>query len=79
MRLSSIVVLLLAAVILAPAHLAWQGSAAFASASATRLWRMLFASIRISTGFLPGNALAHASTISRALSPNPAPRMPCRW
>src|ERR1700761_420859 len=45
----------------------------FTSASATTLCRLLLTSDQISTGFLPGNAFAYASTTSFALSPNPAP------
>src|SRR5437764_7313462 len=45
----------------------------FTSASATTLCRLLLASDQISTGFLPGNAFAYASTTSCALSPKPLP------
>ena len=43
-----------------PNHATWTGAGCFdfASARATRLWRLLLARAQISTGFLPGNAFA---------------------
>src|SRR5512139_3450595 len=49
------------------------GCLTLASASVTTPCLLLLASDQISTGFLPGNTFAYASTTSLALSPKPGP------